>query len=52
MSGSGVWFVPDLDGEPFPSHSPFTQPKLMGIFTEQRKRNSVALAAKVNLQCF
>jgi len=48
MSGSGVWLVPDLIGEPFPAPSPFIQPKLMGIFTELRKRHSVVLATKVN----
>jgi hypothetical protein len=48
MSGGGVWLVPELVGEPFPPESPFTTPKLMGIFTELRKSSSVAMATKVS----
>jgi len=48
VSGGGVWLVPDLIGEPFTRESPFTTPRLMAIFTEVRRKNSVFLATKVN----
>jgi hypothetical protein len=48
MSGGGVWLVPELMGESFPASAPWTQPKLIGIFTEHRKARSVLLATKVH----
>lgn len=48
MSGCGVWLVPDLMGEPFPPRAPWTQPKLIGIFTEHRKARSVLIATKIH----
>lgn len=49
MSGGGVWLVPALIGEPWPTLSPFVQPKLMGIFTEHRKDRAVLLATRICL---
>jgi hypothetical protein len=47
MSGGGVWLVPELMGESFPPHAPWTEPKLVAIFTEHRKARSVLVATKI-----
>lgn len=48
MSGGGIWLVPELVGEPYPPSKPFTQPKLLGIFTEHRKSRSMLVGTKIH----
>ena len=47
MSGSGVWFVPSLSPGPFPAERPFVSPKLLGIFSNHFRQESIFSAATV-----
>jgi hypothetical protein len=49
MSGCGVWFVPPITSRPLSIHAPGPLPRLMGIFTEQRRRDAMLVATNVDV---
>lgn len=47
MSGSGLWFAPQLTARALSIHASGPLPRLVGIFTEQRKRDNCLVATNV-----
>ncbi len=47
MSGSGVWFAPQLTDRALSIHASGPLPRLVGIFTTQRKRDACLVATNV-----
>ena len=49
LSGCGVWLIPGLVGDSWPEYPAFTQPKLMGIFTDHSAKRSALFATQVHV---
>jgi hypothetical protein len=48
MSGSGLWFAPQVTSKALSVHAPGPLPRLVGIFIEQRRRDACLVATNVN----
>ena len=47
MSGSGLWFAPQLTERAISIHAPGPLPRLVGVFTAQRRRDNCLVATNV-----